>query len=652
MAAIEKQRPLTGWVVEGWSLKTSALVVALVLGLVAVLLSAIALSQPWETVIDVGGPLDTPYLRGFYGHEHNSTERFRWSGQEAEIVLPGSGRLASLELRLLSNAKDKRIQVDTGFGAVTVPLRNGWQRVWLLPPPDKVSGDVQVRITAPVQTVGADPRKLGIVLDQIELDSNGGVPPPGQALLIGLSVVLLTLLTSWSTRRPWVGALAGTTLLFAMLTVLMHNHGESRLLLTDYTGRLALVLGLGGVLAVGTKQILTWLRAQGIIVGGLALPRSLGAVVLLAFLLRFGGMAYPLTTTTDLRFSLARASMVRDGKFLSLFLPNTSLTPSQWEIAGPIPRSPLYYVVTAPFTYLPGDDPTLAITAFSSMVDAFAVLLVALLVLGAGGSDRAAVLAALLAATVPLGLMLAVSWGVFPTLFAQFLMLLAMVVWVYIYPKLHQLRMQVLFAGALTLAYISYPTALMFLGVTWLFLVVLLALRRDSAAGPTLRAGIIAAVAALVLFYGWHIPVLLTRTIPEMLHNRNNPTDSSDTITTLEVLRAITNPLIGQYGLLIIVLAGSGAVLLLTKTRSTKLIGTRTLILCWWITYLPLALANGYVVTLILKHILYMLPALAFLNGLLLGRMAQRRWGRVVAIAIVLLVCWQGLASELRAIIP
>jgi hypothetical protein len=280
------------------------------------------------------------------------------------------------------------------------------------------------------------------------------------------------------------------------------------------------------------------------------------------------------------------------------------------------------------------------------------VLLVALLVLGAGGGGRAAVLAALLAGTIPLGLVLAVSWGVFPTLFAQFLMLLTMVIWVYVYPRLHERRTQALFAGALTLAYISYPTALMFLGMTWLLLIVILALRRDPALGPTFRSGIIAAVAALLLFYGWHIPVLLTRTLPEMISNRNNPNDSGDTITALEVFRTVTNGLIGQYGVLIVALAGGGAALLMTQRRSRRVEGARTLFLAWWMTYLPLALANGYIVTFILKHVLYMLPALAFLDGVLLGRLAQRRWGRVVAIAIVVLICCQGLMREVTEMLP
>jgi hypothetical protein len=617
-----------------------AILGALALGVIIMLIAMFALARPWTAQIDVGGPRDAPYLRGFYPRENSDAESFRWSQGEAFITLPGVGA-APVEVRLLGKAPGEVVRIDAGAGATDLALQSGWQRIRLLPRPPPWSDDVQLRITAPTVSIGDDPRRLGVVLDQIRLQSTGGAPI-GLTAGIGLVAALTALMTGRYTHCAWLGGLGGAALGLGIVAALLVNDGAGRLLLTSYTGRLALTLALGGALAISVERGLASLTQRGILTLRPALVRWIAAAALLAFLLRFGAMAYPTTVPIDLQFSLARATMVRDGQFLSLFLPNPSLTPTQWEVDGPIPRSPLYYLLTAPLTYLPEDGAALALMAFSSIIDALAVVLVAVLVIRAGAGGRAAAMAGALAGMLPLGLMMAVAWGVFPTLLAQFLALLALVVWLFLHPRLHERRALLTFAGTLTLAYLAYPTALMFLGLTWLLLVALLMLTRDPATKPTFVAGLLAAGAATILFYGWHIPALFTRTLPAMFGPSGEGSGGGNTITFGEMWSTIQHPLIVHHGPSALILAGGGLALLLTR-RSNYRTHANVLIGAWLLAYIPLALANGFVVTLILKHLLYVLPVTALLGGLLLGKLAQRPAGRLLAAALLTFVFWQGM---------
>ena len=378
----------------------------------------------------------------------------------------------------------------------------------------------------------------------------------------------------------------------------------------------------------------------------------LAGVAVLAFLLRFCGMAYPLTFISDIRFTMARATLVREGELLKIFLPNPELTPVQWETEATIPRSPFYYILASPLTALPGDSARLSVMAFSSLIDALAVLLVALLVLQLTRSQRAAALAGLLAATLPLGLLAAVSWGLFPTLLAQCLMLLAMLVWLHLHPRLHERRPRRIFTATLAVAYLAYPTALLFLGTTWAILLVLLFITRDTAARPTLWAGLTALLIALVLFYGWHIPAMLQTTFPVLLEKMSSEGSGGEPLRLLDMWHAVWTPLVVKYGWLVMGLASGGALLLATrqKTENTRKGGT-LLLIAWAATYPLMALTSEYVVTFILKDVLYMLPALAILGGLLLGKLAHYRMGKLVVTLLLAFIGWQGITLEIHAII-
>jgi hypothetical protein len=226
----------------------------------------------------------------------------------------------------------------------------------------------------------------------------------------------------------------------------------------------------------------------------------------------------------------------------------------------------------------------------------------------------------------------------------------------------------VLFTAVLALAYLAYPSALLFLGLTWGILVVLLALRRDPAALPTFRAGVVAGILALLLFYGWHLPSLVGETFPLLLERLSDKAPGGGVLSLSlgPLLNPAWVPLRNKYGFLLLGPAAGGAALLAstrlgssppTHSGATKDedkdagSGAPLLLLAWGLSYPLLALMNTYVVTFILKHVLYLLPALAVLAGLLLGRLSRCRWGGVVVAVVVALVFWEGVVAELDAIV-
>ncbi|NJO05625.1 MAG: hypothetical protein HC876_08925 [Chloroflexaceae bacterium] len=458
------------------------IILATLLGLLSLLVTMMALAQPWRTSIIVGSPFDRPYLREFYHAEYSEIHQsgFRWTQPVASVILQGLDQGTVVVLHVHGDYDGMPLGIDNGAGMQTVALRPGWQQVYLLPRVNAWNGNTFIRLNAPAQFVEGDPRARGVAVRQIDIRGNGAMPPLGQAVLLALSTALATLLMGRATHRTWMGALVGLSLALGVGAVLTLDEGYWRLTLTNYTGRLLVVLLLGGLVLLAAEWLLACLVQRGIIRLGPGARRGLAAAALLAFVMRFGAAAYPLNYNSDLPLILGRTWLVREGQLLSIFLPNPALTPVQWEMDVTIPRSPFYYIITTPVTLLPsryGDE--LGMLAFSSVVDAVAVLLVGMLVLALGGNGRAAVYGGLLAAALPFGLRMMVSWGILPTLLAQCLSLLAVMVWLHLRPRLHKRWAQLVLGVCLAVAFIAYPTALVFLGTTGALLIALLALRRD-----------------------------------------------------------------------------------------------------------------------------------------------------------------------------
>jgi hypothetical protein len=252
---------------------------------------------------------------------------------------------------------------------------------------------------------------------------------------------------------------------------------------------------------------------------------------------------------------------------------------------------------------------------------------------------------------LPVGIMFIVSWGILPTLLGQFLALLSVVLWLYLRPRLHERWAWLLLVACLSITFLSYPTALLFLGVTGCILLALLALQRDPATLPTLWAALVALVVAFVLYYGWHVPAMVSNTLPTLLGDLPGEAAAGEMFTWKRTWDALTLQLVDKYGVLVLLLAAGGALLLALRRVGERAHYARLVLFAWGAAFIPLALGDEYVVLFILKHVLHILPVLAIFGGLLLGWLARWRAGAVVAYAILALVFWQGLVLELDVIV-
>jgi hypothetical protein len=142
---------------------------------------------------------------------------------------------------------------------------------------------------------------------------------------------------------------------------------------------------------------------------------------------------------------------------------------------------------------------------------------------------------------------------------------------------------------------------------------------------------------------------MVGETLPTLLGGAT--TGGTDDITLQRTLDALWLQLADKYGALVLLLAAGGALLLAFGRLSEQARAARLVLLAWGLAYVPLALADEYIVTFILKHVLHLLPLLALLGGLLLGRLAQNRAGLLLAGAVLALVCWQGVLLELDLIV-
>lgn len=624
--------------------------VSLFLAVCCVIAVTYTLWLPWNYTLFIGQANDQPFIKGFHGREQNNTETFRWTKQNAQLVFPSLGTRATIRLRLTGKQPDDPIEIGTANHHVRVPLHLGWQNLTLHVAPDPWTGTVKLALhTTPGHLANDDPRDLGIVLNQVDVRGGGGPVAPLPGLLAGWCVFLCGLATMFFSRRLLPGIVAGVASAALLVAGLAVDGGAMRPLVAAYLWPLAAALTCAVIVAWLVRAVLLWAIRTNRLHASPNTAHMLALAALLVCFVRASAFAFPLANPIDLPFYIQRATAVRDGQVMSLFLPNTALTPTQWAVDGPVPRSPLFYILTSPLMNLPGSAGSLSLMLVSSMLETLGALLVALIVWYATRNTWSGVFAALLYALHPLGIRLLLGWGTFSTFFAQTLALLAVVLWLYLRPTLQRRAAQLWLGLAFAAAYLAYPTGVMFLGVTWVLLVMLLVIQRDRAAVPTLIAGLYGAGIAVVLYYGWHVQAAVTKTLPALLSTTSSAADS---ITMRELFDAIWLPLRTHQGDAALALAGLGYLLLISRLPGGRARAATTAISAWALTYLPMAFVNGYVVTLILKHMAYGLPVVAAGGGIVLGSLAQRgSGGKIVAWVCIGLAAVGALATEYAIVV-
>lgn len=385
----------------------------------------LTLLPPQAQTVDVGGEgADWTYLRGAYQRETAGDTTFRWVGGDATLTLPtGNGGTTLLEARL-HGAPDLRggtlpLTMTLGTGGVLhLDIPEG-ERVYRLPVPTSADGSLHVQIDGATVIPPGDDRKIAFALDRFGARPIDATTRPAwllvaqQGLLIGATLALLMV---FGVSVVWQFA-AGVLLVAALGSLnLMLRLWITTATLPFALSVFALAILAGSIRFFGARQ-----HAQNDLSFGTfglfspANARLLWAIMIGGAALRLLGVLAPGFEAHDLDIQSEQFAQVATG--LLYFTVHSH----EWAGAATFyPPGP--YVLLLPLrTLLPSVATTLHVGA--ALADAVGPLLLALIARRLGASQRAALLAALLLAGLPIQFT-ALWWGFFTNVIGQTLVLL------------------------------------------------------------------------------------------------------------------------------------------------------------------------------------------------------------------------------------
>ena len=618
--------------------------------------------------LGVAGRYHAPHLVDFHEPETIAGQQeatYRWTGDQSTIRAPGLGRgLWATTLELSSpvaagEPKLARVAVD----GQTWPLQLTPQpRSYHLITPSR--GDMSVRIDTVAQSYGADPRELGIVFFGAAFRPVAvGAFPPALLLahsLFGLILAYLTLrLIGWRPALALIGPLGA-------LLLLAWSIAANRAPLGLLAPRLS-ALAIAGLLAI---LLLRWAWNRLVALGRLEpepwLLPALLTIMYVGFWIKAGGMLYPYSHVIDVPWHMQRTREILSGRLFELYRPGAfseSVMPlDEWGAERPvIPYSPYFHILATVFAIFPWPLETSA-NVFSAFFDTNRALLIAALALGFGLRSRAALLAALLYAVTPFTYLLH-SWGNIPTTFGMWWTLLATTIIVLGFDRLHERRIFALLTAVLLATLLFYTVMAVFMGVFIVLLLMGLAIwgrelpRRSVyalAASSALALGL-----SLLVYYGQYIDPIVERTLPYINRTVVGGQEGEGQAELEPFAKYVSNyvPHIGYltdpgsffplrllplpylpssynsgralwYGVALPLVVGLPAVWLLRRNRLALLI------LGVWILVAALFFLAGSRVSMVDKHLFYIVPALTITTAAALDRAWQRwRWtGAAIAI--------------------
>lgn len=446
--------------------------------------------------LDIGYWGDQNLLDGMFEQETDEAgATYRWTTARAVFRLrdyaPVAYPMLTLDVGGLPPAATapRLVQLQLDRSALTIPVAATPRQYHLMLPQGALSdGDLELTIASEVSAVLPDPRELGIRLDQIAVGWTGDrwVLPSWPTIAVQWGILLAWLGIAWrlgASRRVAVGVgLAGTVLLTAMTSfiLLMIMAWHTRLLVTSL-----IVLGLAWNAVPLLQTYVPALRDRREI-------RWLLAITALALGVRLIATFYPPWGAHDLYIHHERLLDLQRGA-LQLWD-----TPSEFAGQRTIVQ-PVFYLLASPFTLLTA-DPGVAIQGVYTLLEGTSALLVALLVRQIGGSARAARLAALALAFLPIQFT-ALWWGFGPQIVGQWLLLLLAVV---ITQRSIRSRAFWVSAGALFCLALLTHNGVATLGAAWIGAYTSLLWWRSRSSGEWLRWALLIGVSAsvaIVLLY-------------------------------------------------------------------------------------------------------------------------------------------------------
>lgn len=391
---------------------------AVLIGLIGTNLLSIRWQHPDSYHVDVGFWGDLEVLDHVFAVEKDlDGVTYRWSSAETTLRIHDLAHVpqprlifkvggtpqssAPRQVRLLSN----------DVAVVTLPVEAGARQYELLLPPNVLrNGDLDLTLRSPTSQVAPDTREVGIRLDDIVLRWSSGkwILPRWQALLSQLGVVVVGLAIAWRLNVPRCGLLASAIILVLLLAWMSGYN-----VILSPTWHFHLLAASAGLLVLAWNGM-PWLER--------VLPamtrselRLLAALTVLMLLVRLVAVTYPAFATHDQHIHRQRLLDIMQG---SLYLFDRPTEFARRITVVP----PAFYMIAMPLVLLV-PDPVEVLHWWYAMLDGFAPLLTAILVLRLKGSTRAAILAALMIASLPIQFT-AVWWGFGPQIAGQWLLLL------------------------------------------------------------------------------------------------------------------------------------------------------------------------------------------------------------------------------------
>lgn len=567
---------------------------------------------------------------------------YRWSQGDATISLPGLGpgawlvTLNAVVYHPDSSPLNATLSAN-GRTLLTLPERNTPQQIAVLVPADLMgSGDLTLHLQSAVFT---DPRPLGVLLQDVTVAPVGPRPwlPPGMGLLYALIIGLgLYACLWWMLRLPWLALAATLIALAAGAWFLAWARFPSAFMLP----RLAALTVWSIVLLLVLERAVAWLfRRAGVPLSNGAL-RALLLVCFAGYWIKAGGMVYPYFVGIDMGWQINKVrDILYGGAFWQYYGINSPLNEStmptaEWGANRPvIPYSPWFHIFATSFALVPLPM-VLVGHMFSALVDVSKVFLIGLLGRKAGLGERGAVLAALLYAITPATFLLH-SWGNIPTTFGMWWTLLSTTFIVVAYRRLARPGPFVALVALLTITFLIYTVMAVFMGVFLVLLILVLLVRPpENERRPVwalLGATVAAVVLSMLIYYGQYLVPIWQRTVPYFLGG--GPASQGATAVQQESFwtylanywprMSYFNLRTNAYGMQISLLVGLVGMFLVPSRFMRK-------VFACWLVVAVLFLVAGSRISMVDKHLFYLLPALAIGCGFVAERLWRSGWiGRI-----------------------
>lgn len=591
--------------------------------------------------LDVGteGKGDSIYLSGVNQREKVRTRTYRWTQSDARLSFPtGRAGAAFLSLKMHAGPHSEAGPLPFALHAGADTLRfdaSGDERVYhMLVPPSAYdgAGNLTVRLTGPAIVPEGDSREVALAVDRIWLRPVAAVGAPALGLVL-VELLALGALAAllWANRAPPGRVVAGAALGVALIATL------------NITARYWVgvgVLPMAGVAAALTgASLLAWRLLPLADDAQARFVRGLWYIGLVGTGMRLAGVAMPGFESHDLDIQSIFISRVVNG---GLYLYE-----SAHEFAGGntfYPTGP--YLLVLPLLLL---KPTAAFALYNgfALVNACAIPLVALIARELGLSRRAALMAAALAAAMPMEVTIN-WWGFYTNLGGQVLFLL--VVWLLLRVTRAPGRWEAaLLFISLSMLLVSHVGMLALAGCA---LAITAALswvrpRMSAAAWRWLIAAGLAALAAFVLAYLSVVAAPMLASSQGVLGDKSRLSAENLAEGRAYLLGIIPVAIWRGMGMLPFLALLPGLPLL---WRAAERPLGRPLLAGWLLSPLIFFTFEFFYLVQV-RYVYFMGPLCALALAALLDRLWAYRLGRVVALAALLVIASLGLVLWYKAFV-